>query len=427
MSIHQYYFPWKEGLTELQRRGADKRQRKFFAWKESNDGGKLHVHISFENVVKVVQQGTLQLALTHEILRDNFQIFLIFLTGILSTSHSEDTLKKADDAFLRYLPMKYLQQEQLNTTCRLHRILNKYLDVSKAALLVSILENQPVQSFASAIRQMRTMGIFHPSLLCCFGMLFGTTDVSVQVSSQTLIASEKTDNEISDMIFQNEARSGRQFQETDELELDVGVMESKDGVKVYSFHDPHWYAKMAYEIMTPKEVENISVSASSYHYDDFCKTEPDSTSKPKIERKVARRCDLPMTSLRSPHPRSFKRSVMEEVREAIPPSDFTSFKSYFHKDFTKMLHKLWYFRSKVLYILSNFRSGLQPFLCKRASREPRLHGVQEEAYMEAVSLAHYIDWVGRVLERVPLNPNLTSMYRSPWPQSTSRSPVPVPC
>ena len=31
---------------------------------------------------------------------------------------------------------------------------------------------------------------------------------------------------------------------------------------------------------------------------------------------------------------------MEEVREAIPPSDFTSFKSYFHKDFINVLHKL---------------------------------------------------------------------------------------
>ena len=414
---------------DLQRRGADKRQRKFFAWKESDDDGKLYVHISFENVVKVVQQGTLQLALTHEILRDNFQIFIVFLTSMLSTSSSEDTLKKADDAFLRYLPMKYLQLEQLNNTCRLHRILNKYLDGSKAALLVAILENQPVQSFASAIRQMRTMNIFHPSLLCCFGMLFGTTNVMVQVSSQTLMASEKTNNDIYDMILQNVARSGIMFQQADELELDVGVMETKDGEKVYSFHDPQWYAKMAYAMAdaTPKEVKNEVVSATSYHYDDFCKTEPNSTSKPKIERKVARRCDLPMAPLRSPHPRSFKRPVMEEVRDAIPSSEFTSFKSFFHKDFINVLHKLWYFRRKVLYILSNFRSGLQPFLRKRASREPRLHGVQEEAYMEAVSLAHYIDWVGRVLERVPLNPNLTLRYRPPWPQSTSHSPVPVPC
>lgn len=412
---------------DLQRRGADKRQEKFFAWRDGNDGGKIYVHIGFENVVKVVQQGTLQLALTHEILRDNFQIFIIFLTSILSTNHSEDTLKKADDAFLRYLPMKYLQLEMLNNTCRLHRILNKYLDGSKAALLVSILENQPVQSFASAIRQMRTMGIFHPSLLCCFGMLLGSTNVIVQLSSRTMMVSEKTHDDISDMIFQNVARSGLLFQQTDELELDVGVMETKDGTKVYSFHDPEWYVKMAYANMTPKKVENMVVSATSYHYDDFCKTEPNSTSKPKIERKVARRCDLPMAPLRSPHPRSFKRPVMEEVRDAIPSSEFTSFKSFFHKDFINVLHKLWYFRSKVLYILSNFRSGLQPFLRKRAANEPRLHGVQEEAFMEAVSLAHYIDWVGRVLERVPLNPNFTLRYRPPWPQSTSHSPVPVPC
>jgi hypothetical protein len=404
---------------ELQRQGADKRQLKFFAWEDTDEVGKLHVHISFENTVKVVQQGTLTLALTHEILRDNFQVFIVFVTSILSANCSENTLKKADDAFLRYLPMTYLQLENLNPTCRMHRILYKHLDRNKAGLLVSILENQPVQSFASAIRQMRTMKIFHPSLLCCFGMLFGSTDVIVQVSSQTLMTSEKT-HDLSDLIFQNVARSGTLFQEADELELDVGVLTSKDGTKVYSFHDPQWYAKMAYEKMTPQEVENVVVSASSYHYDDFCKTEPNSMSKPKIERKVARQCDLPMAFLRSPHPRSFKRPVMEEVREAIPPSDFTSFKSYFHRDFTNVLHKLWYFRSKVLYILSNFRSGLQPFLCKRAAREPRLHGVQEEAYMEAVSLAHYIDWVGRVLERVPLNPNLTLRYRPPWP-------LPVPC
>lgn len=411
---------------ELQRRGADKRQRKFFAWEDAEDTGKLHVHISFENVVKVVQQGTLTLALTHEILRDNFQVFIVFVTSILSTNYSEDTLKKADDAFLRYLPMTYLQMENLNPTCRMHRILYKHLDRNKAGLLVSILENQPVQSFASAIRQMRTMKIFHPSLLCCFGMLFGSTNVIVQVSSQTLMASEKT-HDLSDLIFQNVARSGMLFQECDELELDVGVMTSKDDTKVYSFHDPQWYAKMAYEKMTPQEVEKMAVYASSYDYDDFCKTEPNSTSKPKIERKVARQCDLPMASLRSPHPRSFKRPVMEEVREAIPPSDFTSFKSYFHRDFLNVLHKLWHFRSKVLYILSNFRSGLQPFLRKRATNDPRLHGVQEEAYMEAISLAHYIDWVGRVLERVPLNPSLTLRYRPPWPRSASHLPVPVPC
>ena len=78
----------------------------------------------------------------------------------------------------------------------------------------------------------------------------------VQVSSQTLMASEKTNNDIYDMIFQNVARSGTMFQQTDELELDVGVMETKDGIKVYSFHDPQWYAKMAYEMAdaTPKKV-----------------------------------------------------------------------------------------------------------------------------------------------------------------------------
>ena len=413
---------------ELQRRGADKRQRKFFAWKDaSDDDGKLYVHISFENVGKVVQQGTLTLALTHEILRDNFQVFVVFLTSILSTSDSDDTLKKADDAFLRYLPMKYLQLEQLNTTCRMRNTLFKHLDHSKAGLLVSVIENQPVQSFASAIRQMRTMKIFHPSLLCCFGMLFGTTEINVQVSSQTLMRSEKIHDEMSEMIFQNVAHSGTLFQESDVLELDVGVMESQDGTKVYNFHDPQWYAKMAHEKMTCKEVEKITVYASHYDYADFCKTEPNSTSKPKIERKAAKPFDLPMVSIQSPHPRSFKRSVMEEVREAIPPSDFTSFKSYFHRDFTNVLHKLWYFRSKVLYILSNFQSGLQPFLRKRAASEPRLHGVQEEAYMEAVSLAHYIDWVGRVLEHVPLNPNVTLRYRPPWPLSASHLPVPVPC
>ena len=413
MSVCRYYFPWSEGLTELQRRGADKRQRKFFAWKDADDG-KLHVHISFENVVKIVQQGTLQPASTHEILMDNFRVFIMFLTSILSTSASDDTLKKADEAFLRYLPMKHLELEELNNTCRMRNILYKYLDSTNAGLLVSVLENQPVQSFASAIRQMRSMGIFHPSLLCCFGLLFGTQNIIVQVTCQTLMASEKTYHDVSDMIFQNVARSGALFQESDVLELDVGVMESTDGTKVYSFHDPRWYAKMAYDKMTRKEVkEMMIVSTSSYHYDDFCKTEPNSTPKPPIAHKTSRPCALPTTSLLSPHPRSFKRPVMEEVREAISPSDFTFFKSSFHRDFVNVLHKLWYFRSKVLSILSNFRSGLYPFLCKEAASDPRLRGVQEEAYMEAVSLAHYIDWVGRVLERVPLNPNVTLKYRPP--------------
>lgn len=415
MFVHQYYFPSKESLIKLQERGADKRQRKFFAWKDASDAKTLYIHISFEQVVvQVVQQGTLQLALTHEILMDNFRVFLVFLTSILSTNRAEDTLKKADDAFLRYLPMKYLQLEQLNTTCRLHNILNKYLNKSKADLLVSIFENQPVQSFASAMRQMRTLRIFHPSLLCCFGLQFEASEIIVQISSQTLMKSDMAHNDVFDMIFENMTRSGKLFQEPDVLEPDVGVMTCEDGTNVYSFHDPQWYAKLAYEIMTPKEVEKMIVCATSYNYDDFCNTEPNSTSQSKIQRKAPRKCDLPVESLQSPHPRSFQRPIMEEVREAICPSDFSSFKSYFHKDFVNVLHKLWYFRSKVLDILSSFRSGLQPFLRKHTAHESRLRGVQEEAYMEAVSLAHYIDWVGRVLERVPLNTKVTSKYQPPW-------------
>ena len=310
----KYYFPCIEGLIELQREGADKRARKFFAWRDADDRSKLHVHIGLEKIVQVVQQGTLQLALTHEIMRENFRVFVVFLTSLLSTGCMEIT--KADDAFVRYLPRKFLQEEQMNSKCRLPNVMSKHLDKMKTNLLISIFENQPTLSFADAMRQMYTMGVCHPSLLCCFGLQFQTMDVSVEISSQTLLKSQTTHNDVYDMIFENMIRSNKLFQESDVLETNVGILDC-NGTDVYNFGDPHWYARMAYDKMVSDE--GIIVHATSYHYDDFCKTEPKSTSQSKIQRKVRKECSLPETSLHYPHSVS-KQSAIHTLQLSVRAS-----------------------------------------------------------------------------------------------------------
>lgn len=422
---HRYYFPWNEGLDALRRAGCHKEQRRFFVAYEEG-ASRLNVHIGRGHIVTLTQQGTLSPCMTHDVLEENFQIYLQFMSDSLACWSSFEHMRKGhicliDRCILENVPyLEFLKTCPLGTRCRSPNVLRCYMSEGKAEELTTYIETFYLHTslpltWGEAMQKMKRMGISNISLLCLWGF-DQTADQMVYTSFAHVLHCYHDlalDDPASffDFMCENADRSRKLYREANVLETDLGVLTCEDGTRVYNFHDPDCFHKFIYDEATPLSVTDLEIKQVPVE-EFFRNPLVGMKARDKIPRK---RHSLDLPTIATPPPlskdaRSFRKSIFTEIKESIFPVDFTSLQCRFHRNFLATLHKLWRFRRKSLDILVQFRSGLQPFLDTTRSDPHDLRHVKQEAFMEAVSLAHHVDRVCRSLETVPVRPTVVAKY-----------------